>query len=703
MSAVLPLHAAPAAELPALREDLRLHPAMPDRDGAPAWTVEDPVTGRFYRIGWMEFELLARWGLGDPAAVLAAVAAQTTLRPQPEELAALAAFLGAHQLTRVADSRALIARATQARRSRLTWLLHHYLFFRIPLVRPQAFLARTLPRVAWLLSPAFGWIALAAAAAGLVLAGRQWDVFLASFRETLSPAGFLGYLAALAAAKLLHELGHAYTATKYRIKVAHMGIAFVVLFPLLYTDTGQAWKLTRRTRFAIAAAGLRAELALAAFATLAWSLTPDGALRGALFFLATTSWLLSLGVNASPFMRFDGYFLLSDALDIPNLHQRTFALARARLRRVFFGWDEPDPEPMKPALRAFLVAFAFATWAYRFAVFLAIALLVYHYFFKALGVALFAVEIGWFIARPVWLEAREWWRRRAETPLRARRRLLILATALLAVGLAPWQSHVRAPAWLHAERQHVVYAPIAARLLDAPPAQRRVAAGATLFRLDSPEIRLRALRARIAAEALARELTGLPGLDAAQERRLRLAEQIAQSLSEWEAQYAELQRLELRAPFAGVLADVDPALGAGVLVAPNQPLAVVVDPTSWTVEAFVPQQDLERIRTGDGARFYRENEALAPLPGKVVAIDAGRIAALPNAMLATEHGGPIATESSPKYAPRDSLYRVRIALDAAPGTLATQRGEAVIDGKGSSPLVRAFEWLAALLVRESGF
>ena len=69
-------------------------------------------------------------------------------------------------------------------------------------------------------------------------------------------------------------------------------------------------------------AGMIAELALAGLATLAWSLVPDGTLRSALFFLATTAWVLTVAVNASPFMRFDGYFILSDTLDYPGLHER---------------------------------------------------------------------------------------------------------------------------------------------------------------------------------------------------------------------------------------------------------------------------------------------------------------------------------------------------------------------------------------------
>ena len=146
----------------------------------------------------------------------------------------------------------------------------------------------------------------------------------------------------------------------------------------IYTDTSETWKLrSHRHRLAVSAAGILVEMALAGLATLAWALLEDGALRQAMLYLATTGWALSLALNASPFMRFDGYFILSDLLDFPNLHERSGAAARAWLRRTLLGWDEPDSEPLPASMRQALIAFALATWIYRFVVFAGIAVAVY--------------------------------------------------------------------------------------------------------------------------------------------------------------------------------------------------------------------------------------------------------------------------------------------------------------------------------------
>ena len=82
----------------------------------------------------------------------------------------------------------------------------------------------------------------------------------------------------------------------------------------------------------VAAAGIATELTIAVWAMLAWVWLPDGPLRAMAFLLATTTWVSTVLINASPFMRFDGYFLLSDFLQMPNLHACAFALARGPAR-----------------------------------------------------------------------------------------------------------------------------------------------------------------------------------------------------------------------------------------------------------------------------------------------------------------------------------------------------------------------------------
>ncbi|WP_434701721.1 HlyD family efflux transporter periplasmic adaptor subunit [Pseudomonas sp. D1-36] len=695
--------------LPAVREDLRLIPAASQRDGSPAWMIQDPVGNRFFNIGWLEFEILSRWSLGSPTRLLEALAAETPLNVSRAELAALLAFLSRHQLLHVSDvtgTRRLEEMARQGKHTGWQWLLHNYLFMRVPLWRPQRLLEKTLPWVAPLFSRTFLVCIALAIVLGLFFVEQQWDVFVASFQQSLSPQGLVGYLVALAITKCLHELGHAYTATRYGVRVAHMGVAFLVLWPVLYTDTSESWKLAdRRQRFHIAGAGILVELLVAGVSTLGWALCENPMLKSGLFFLATTSWMISLALNASPFMRFDGYFLLSDWLDLPNLHERSGALAQAWMRRRLLSWDEPDPEVVAPRLRGFLIAFAIVTRIYRLVVFLGIAVAVYYLFFKALGILLFLVEIAWFVVMPIQRELKVWWDRRKEIPTRRGRLLLLGPGALMLLAALPWSTQVQAPAWLHAEVQYTLYSPLPSRLVEMPLAGQPIEAGSTLVVLDSPVIRDKAERSHKATLALRAQLAGLPGTADGAEKYASIASQLNRQQAESAAQAAELQRLTLRAPMAGVLIDIDPAVQPGVWVKPNQPLGVLVSPDSWTVEAFVRQQDLSRVAVGARARFYAQGGSGTTLEGEVIGIDDSRTQNVPHLMLSTTYGGPIAVSAKQdrNLQIRDALYRVRIRLDAPPAQMMMRLGNVSIEGARISPVAELFTDALSILIRESGF
>ena len=698
--------------LPALREELRLLPAAANHDGSPAWMVQDPVNNRFFRIGWIDFELLLRWAEGSPQAIVEAVCAETTLSVEESDVAALVAFLDQHSLLRADSAQSvdqLRQRAQLQQKSVYTWLLHNYLFFRIPLIHPQVGLALILPWVSRLFTRTTAIVVVLASLLGLFLAARQWQVFVSVVVDHMTWSGVLGYAVALVFAKALHEVGHALTATRYGVRVAHMGVALLVMFPMLYTDTSESWKLTRaRERLAIASAGIVTELGIAGLATLAWSLTPDGGVRNALFFLATTSWVLTLLVNASPFMRFDGYFIISDVLDFPNLHERSGALARTWLRRNLLGVKDPWPERLAGNGNAALIAFALATWIYRLVVFLGIALVVYYFFFKILGIFLMIVEVVWFIARPIWSEVKIWWSRRTEIKTNRIVMSALLGAVLLAASLVPWQTSVKGVGWLHPERQHVVFSPLAGKLTSLA-AEGAVKEGQILFTLESPDLQLAQQRASGLADARAKELLGLTGLLDGEERRAQVTSQQDKFLAEANLYLGERSRMQLTAPFSGVLSDLDPQLADGVWVAPRQPLAVLVDPASWTVEAFVAEEDVARVRAGDTARIHLGARSLTVLQGQVKEVDSSRTSVLPHSMLDARAGGPLATVAATgdsqrqERSPKDAIYRVRIEVQGIPQGQQMMLSSVVIAGEERAWLPSILTRIAAVAVRESGF
>ena len=714
---------AAAAPLPLLREELRLLAASPQPDGSPAWNVLDPVRNRFFRIGWLEFELLLRWSMGNAEAVAVAVAAETTLPASREDVEALARFLQHNELLQPGSSTRSAAAAAGGVAPELTrrsaalrgaWLkraLHNYLFFRIPLIHPRQFLVKAEALTRWLFSPSFLILTALAGIVGALLAARQWDTVLVRLGESFTLQGFLAFILALLFAKSLHELAHAITATRYGVRVAHMGVALVVLAPMLYTDTGESWKITNHhARLRIAAAGMAAELILAIWATLAWAIVPDSQLRAALFFLATTSWVLTLLINVSPFMRFDGYFILADALDLPNLHERSTALARQRLRRLLFGSHSPDPEPFAATKARLLTAFAVLSWLYRLVIFFGIALAVYHFFFKALGIFLFAVEIAWFIVLPVWRELREWPALRKQMSSARKGVYALLALFLLWLLFWPWQSAVHAPGWVFPEAQRVIYSPQPARLVAVLVSDgETVNPGQLLFELEAPELDDEAQRANILAKAYARQAAGLPVLNQRGEAQSAKAMQQARELRQQaRAQTQAAERLLLSAPFSGSVRDLAEGLHPGTWVNSQLPLGRVVDDSAWRAELLVQEQALARIAVGQSVRLYQPALASAPLTGRVAAIDPLRVTRLPHPMLDANSGGPILTHrQDERDVVVDALYRVSITLDAGSESAAATAAGAIrrgrIDAEPQSIWQQWLRPLLAVLVRESGF
>ncbi|MEQ1487195.1 MAG: site-2 protease family protein [Methylotenera sp.] len=693
------------AMLPAMREELRLLPAASNHDGTPAWMVQDPINNRFFRIGWIDFEILLRWSHLYPKQIIEAVNSETTLNIDENDINGLVRFLEQHNLLQATSHAAadkLRLRANSVKQGVFDWLLHHYLFFRVPLIRPQAMLATLMPWLSWVYTRTTAFIVLAITMAGLFLVMRQWETFSSTFVDQLSWQGLFGFTLALVFAKMLHEFGHALTATRFGVRVAHMGLAFLVMFPMLYTDTSESWKLSNpRQRLAIASAGIIAELALAGIATLAWSLSPEGSVKSALFYLATTSWILTLAVNASPFMRFDGYFITTDILDLPNLHERSGALARTWMRRTLLGFNEPWVEHLPGNGNKVMIFFALATWLYRFVLFLGIAVLVYFYFFKVLGIFLMGVELLWFIWRPFWSELKVWRERKSEIKHNRKYYALALLLGVLATAFIPWQTSVKGAAWVHSAHQHIIYSPLAGRLISLPAAGL-VDAGQPLFVLESPELNLAAKRAKGQAASRGKELLGLMGLENGEEHRAQLQLQKEQFLAESEMYSDDESRLKISAAFAGKLTDLEPQLAPGVWVRPSQALGIIIDPNHWVADVFINEADLHRVNIGNQASLHQV-KSMQVTYGKVIEIDTAKTTVLPNAMLDAKTGGNILTLDREKGMPSDALYRVRVQLNKPPSQQQMQLSEVIISGQRSAWLPTVFKRIAAVVVRESGF
>ncbi|MBF0282779.1 MAG: secretion protein HylD, partial [Zetaproteobacteria bacterium] len=652
--------------LPRLRKELQWYESSPDFKGAPTWTLYDPARHRYFQIDWLTFKLLSHWTDVSVAALCKEVNQRFPLQIQWYDIEKVANFLVENELTQCLGDEdlhrfSLIKRLRE--QTAWQWLLHHYLFFRWPLFNPDAWLQRWLFLVKPLASRFFLWLTAMALIFGLWGLSREWSLFQSTMLDMVSWQGIVAYATTLILVKLLHELGHAFTAKALGCRVPTMGVAFLVMFPMAYTDVNDGWKLSSQyQRLLIGIAGIAVELTVAAWATLAWLILPDGDWRMAAFILATTTWITSILVNASPFLRFDGYFLLMDGFNIANLHARSFALGRWYLRKVLFGFDSRPPEYFSQARLRWIIAFAYLTWCYRLVLFVGIAWMVYQFFPKPFGQLLAIVELSWFILWPVAKELNVWRENMALILTNWRTvRPLFLVVSVVVVLWIPWDSHIDSQGVLQPVDTADVVLLRKSQLIEiAVQDGQEIQRGDPLFLFESPDVV--AKRADLDAKAqglLWQEVAA--GVDEMllKQRLLIIAEQ-QQLQSELQALDVERHRYVVRANMSGRFYLHDPDLHIGAWLADGEALGKVIDPTDWMVECYVSEDALYRIAKGDAALFYPDGAMDAkPLKLRVSRIDYNTIHYLSAGELAEVRGGMFPVrELGGRLIPEQALYRV---------------------------------------------
>ena len=701
-----------AQPLPVLRDDLEIVPGAPLANGAPAWVVFDPVANRYFEIGQELFDMLTVWDAGTADRLIGAVGDRYGREIEPGDVEEAIRFLISSALVRDIpdnDYRGMAAKAADSEKSAFATLMHSYLFFKIPLLRPDRFLQATWPVVRLLFTRTAVLLYAGAGLLGLYLVSRQWEHFATTFQFMLSWKGMALYGLSLVFVKSIHELGHAFMAVRYGLRVPTIGVAFMVLMPVLYTDTSGAWRLrSRKQRLMIDGAGIFTELSLACIATLVWCFLPDGGVRLCVFAVATTSWITSLLVNLNPLMRFDGYYILSDAIGFQNMQTRGFEMARWRMRELLFGLGEAPPEPMSSRMRWLVVLHAWATWVYRFFLFVGIAVLVYAFFIKLVGILLFAVEIVWFILLPVGREIARWWERKDAIML-SRRTYASFAVLVALGGLAvvPWSTSIAIPSVMGAGEEQRLYVPFPARLAALSMTDgQRVAAGDVLARLEAPKLDRDLAQVRTRARLLeARIDRAGSDLD---DRAMRtvLLNELRSVREEIDGLSRTRRRLVLRAPFDGVVTDLDRELRPGLWLDAKAPLGLLRSETAPGVRGYVAETDIMRFASGASATFVPENPDLPRIDLTVAEVAFAGTEQLNEPYLALPYGGSIATGEGErqKLTPLHANYGVRlhpVGTDVAAPQRA-ERGVAIIQGEPKSFYARAKQQVLKVLVRELG-
>ncbi len=693
-----------ASEHPALRPDIRIQRQR--HRGELGYVLSHPYSHQFFRIGPEAHEVVARLDGRRTVEELW----QECLERHPETAPgqeAVIQLLG--QLYRAnllqyrgaADTEELLRRGEASRRQILRSRLANILFAQIPLVDPDRFLVRTLPVVGPLFSRWGALLWVLVVGWGMFTAIGQADALRDQAQGLLAPDNLVLLYASMIGLKILHELGHAYCCRRFGGEVHAMGVMLMLFTPMPYVDATAAWGFRERwKRVLVGGAGMIVELAVAAVAVAVWSRTAPGVVHAIAYNVMFVASVSTLVFNLNPLLRFDGYYILSDLLGIPNLAARAQLQLRVMVERTLFGVVGETGPAKTPGEAWALAAYALGSGVYRVVVFGGLLLLLSDRFFS-LGLALAAIAaVVWALTPLVRLGLHL-----ATSPRLNRRRLRATGvTALLAGGvltvlaMVPLPHHFRAPGLVESQHWSAMHTGIDGELVRwlAQPGER-VGAGQPIAELRNTELDLRERAARAELEetearirqALQEAIPNLKPLESVRDSIRARLEQLERDRA----------RLVVLSPHEGVWSLPNPEEIRGRWLSRGSPLGTVIDDRGFRFRAVVPQEEADRLFASPSGHA---EVRLRGDSGRVLGIRDLQILPadrqqLPSAALGWLGGGSVAVSTSDPEgrAALEPFFEVRAPLTAPEGLSLRQGRSGVIRfDLPDEPLLR--RWIRSL-------
>jgi putative peptide zinc metalloprotease protein len=429
--------------------------------GSTFYHIEAPSKGRFYRVGYPEYVFLS---LLDGRTTMAqavtlsvrALGAEALSQPKALEVAL---WLLEQGLAQVVDDPQSAFRTTEGPTKQSGLQRLNPFWIKLPLLRPDRMLQAILPLTSWLFSPFMTVLGLLVISLGLVVIATCWGEFVASSQLIFSPHNWLLMALVWGVLKLVHETAHGLVCKRYGGEVREAGIILILLAPAAFVDVTSCWRFPSKwQRIHVAVAGMFCELVLAALAAIVWTQVDSTILRHLLFNTIVMASFSTLVFNANPLMRFDGYYILADFLEIPNLASEGMRFVRRLGARLFFG-QVPVSRDLLGSRGWIVRVYGIAAWLWRLFV-CASLLAAASVLFKGAGLALGAFGAASWFGKPLVHTARELLRQSREVPLRVLRAAVVTATlagALYVVlVLLPWPAPVTAPVVVEYTDQSIV-------------------------------------------------------------------------------------------------------------------------------------------------------------------------------------------------------------------------------------------------------
>ena len=524
------------------------------------------------------------------------------------------------------------------------------LFFRLPLWCPDSFLRRT----AWLGTVVFSrwglllWLCLVGWGSAEVVS--NWAAFATDSTGLLGAANLFWMYGVMVFIKVLHEFGHGYACRRLGGEVPEMGVMLLLFNPLPYVDASSSTAFSNKWhRILVGAAGMLVEMGVAGIAAIVWAHSGTGTLHNLAFNTVIAASVVTLVFNANPLLRYDGYHMLSDWLEMPNLQGRSSQMMIYLMDRYLFGLKSARTPAESTREGAWLAVYWVSSWAYRLMITFGILLIVsLHYL--GFGMLLALVFGFMWVVLPVFKSIQ--YLLYSPKLERCRLRACGLSAGLVALVLAflilvPMPYYFRAEGVVRAEPFARVYVGVEGRMVKLlVPSGTQVTQGAPLIELENAELRherellngqqaLAVAHQRLALETdPARYASMKAYFHALDLRRTRLNE--------------DMQALTVRAPCDGLWLAPDAFHYEGSMLPRGLELGAVQSTQAFSVSAVVRQDDVSRLFSpeqvhGTEVRVRGQEGSMLGV-ASFTAIPAER-QDLPSAALGILGGGTVAVEN----------------------------------------------------------
>jgi len=697
---------------------IRVRPDLKARkqryQGRVYWVVKDPVGLQYYRFEEEEFAILQ---MLDGESSLEEIAEQfeADFPPQTIRVEELQNFIGMlHRSGLVLSDSAgqgvqLKKRRDERRRKEIIGAMSNILSFRFKGFDPERILNAMYPWVSWFFTAWATWLSIGLALSALTLVIVEFDVFqskLPSFQSFFAAQNWLLIAGVLGVTKVIHEFGHGMSCKHFGGECHEMGVMFLVLTPCLYCNVSDSWMLPSRWhRAAIGAAGMYVEVVIASIATFLWWFSEPGMLNYICLNIMFVSSVSTILFNANPLLRYDGYYILSDIMEVPNLRQKASSILNRKLGKWCLGLEEPEDPFLPKRNQALFALYTVASFLYRWVVLLSILFFLNKVFepygLKVIGQMIALMSLYGLIVMPfvkVYKFFRVPGRWSKVKKVRMFTSLALLAGLVGGAFFIPFPSSVICNFELQPRGATSVYVEVPGKIeqILVEPGQQ-VAAGELLVKLRNVDLEIAIARLDGEREVLEKELDTLEQLTFNDDTAILRLDAVRESLTMTNEQLAkrrrDAQRLKIAASTAGTIipppAKREPVseqrvnlaswsgsplekVNLGATLSPEEQhnlLCQIGDPNAWDAVLVIDQSDLDLVISGQEVRLMFEESANHVFVSKIADIADDEMEAI-SPRLASTSGGAVPAQADPNdgvVRPLSTSYQANVPLDNSLG------------------------------------